>query len=159
MIYKIAIPAIALAVLASPAFAVCPDPTLDSDRYEATGGELIVPQSWEVEVGGTNPAPCPAWLLSGLPVDGLDGFLSPAPTAVFDLDGMGPHIMMVMAQAECQPVLAVRTGDGIWEFGRPANGRQEVTLWGAPDGPLQVWVGSASQQTCEGTLTLETFDR
>jgi len=159
MIKQLYTSSFALIALAAPAFAACPDPSLDSVQYAATGPELIAPQTWDVDVAGTNPAPCPEWLLSGLPVDGLDGFLSPAPTAVFELEGMGPHIMMVMAEAECSPMLAVRGGDGIWEFGRTANGRQEVTLWGVPDGPLHVWVGSATQETCEGTLTLETFDR
>jgi len=100
------------------------------------------------------------WLGSNGIVSGnLTGFQPTAPTAVFELDGMGPHILMVMAQAECSPVLAVRSGDGLWHFGQTANSRQEVTLCDAPNGVLQIWVGAATPEGFEGTVILETFDR
>ncbi|SMX32223.1 hypothetical protein [Octadecabacter ascidiaceicola] len=148
-----------LALCGAPALAQCPDPSLDAVQYDASGPELITPQTWEVQVGGAFLAPCPQWAVAGIDVQDLDGFLPAAPTAVFGLDAMAPHILMVMAQAECTPVLAVRSGDGQWFFGSDANGRQEVTLWGAPNGPLQVWVGAATPDGCAGTVTLETFDR
>lgn len=72
---------------------------------------------------------------------------------------MAPHILTVRAAAGCRPVLAVRSGDGLWFFGETKNGKQEVTLWGAPDGPLQVWIGAATPEGCEGEIELETYDR
>lgn len=143
---------------AGPALADCPDPTLNAPTHRATGPELIAPQSWDVRAEGGNLAPCGTWVVNGLG-DDLDGFLPVAATATFDLDAMGPHILMVMAQAECGAVLAVREGQGLWYFGREANGRQEVTLWGTGNGPLQVWVGSVELGGCDATLILETFDR
>jgi len=90
---------------------------------------------------------------------GVTGRLPIAPTAQFQLSGMGPHILMVMAQASCGAVLAARGGNGVWYFGETSNAREEIVLWGAGDGVLQVWVGSQTEQSCEATLTLETFDR
>ncbi|WP_375280967.1 hypothetical protein [Pseudooctadecabacter sp.] len=151
--------ALCLIGYASGAAASCPDPTQDAPRFEATGPDLIAPKSWPIEVAGERIAPCAQWVLQGTaPVD-LDGYLPVAPTAVFDLEGMGPHILMVMAEAQCAPILAVRSADGLWHVGETANDREEVVVWGAPDGPLQVWVGAREQTTCEGTVTLETFDR
>ena len=151
--------ALCLIGCASGAAASCPDPTLDAPRFDATGPELIAPQSWPINVEGEEAVPCAQWALQGsMPLD-LDGYLPVAPTAVFDLEGMGPHILMVMAEARCEPILAVRSADGLWHSGETANGREEVVVWGAPDGPLQVWVGARDQTTCDGTVTLETFDR
>ena len=148
------------ALWASPALAICPDPNLTGAGYAAVGADLIVPQHWDVRAMGQHSAPCEDWVATGVVTGDLAGFLPTAPTAVFELDGMGPHIMMVMAQAEeCHPVLAVRSGDGLWYFGQTANGRQEVTLWGAPNGALKVWVGAVTPEGCDGTVTLETFDR
>lgn len=147
------------ALWASPALAMCPDPNLEGARYVAAGPDLIVPQHWDVRASGQHPAPCDDWVATGIISGNLAGYLPSAPTAVFELDEMGPHILMVMAQAECSPVLAVRSGDGLWHFGQTANGRQEVTLWGAPNGALQVWVGATTIEGCDGTVILETFDR
>ena len=109
---------------------------------------------------GSDPAPCDTWQAEGIVTGDLAGFLPTAPTAVFELEGMAPHILMVMAEASCDPVLAVRSADGLWHFGEARNDRQEVTVWGAPDeGPLQVWVGAGTEAGCEGTVILETFDR
>ena len=142
-----------------PAWALCPDPALDAPSYAATGADLIVPHQWPVTVEGAHAAPCAAWRLQGMSHDMVDGFFPLAPTARFELEGMAPHILMVMADAACSPVLAVRSADGQWHFGQTANGRDAVTIWAAPDGPLQVWVGSTRQESCDGVLTLETFDR
>lgn len=155
-----AVAASAFAVLSvTPAVASCPLPTLDQASVAVTGADLIIPQSFDVDAHGVHPAPCPAWQEAQVNTGALTGYLPEDPTAVFDLSGMGPHILMVMAQADCTPVLAVRSGDGQWFFGEDRNARQEVTLWGAPDGILQVWVGSLTGETCEGSVTLETFDR
>jgi len=133
---------------------------MDAQTYFATGPELIAPQSWDVSVAGRHPAPCEAWDEAGIVNGQLDGYLPEAPTAVFELEGMAPHILMVMAEATCEPVLAVRSADGLWHFGERRNDRQEATIWGAPDeGPLQVWVGATTEAGCDGTLILETFDR
>jgi len=72
---------------------------------------------------------------------------------------MGPHILMVMAEATCGPRLVVRTGDGIWHVAEQNNDRQELVVWSAQDGPMQVWVGAETQTECSATLILETFDR
>lgn len=146
-------------VFVSPAFAVCPDPNLGGQRYASTGGDLIAPKRWPVRAQGTHVAPCAGWAERGIAADDLAGFLPVAPTAVFELEGMAPHILMIMAEAQCRPVLAARTWDGLWFFGQTANGRQELTIWGAPDGPLHVWVGAATRDGCDGTIILETFDR
>lgn len=148
-----------LTLCASPAVAQCPDPGFDAPRYVTTGPGLIAPQTWDVVAIGGQAAPCDDWIARGVFTDGLTGFLPVAPTAVFDLDGMAPHILMVMAQADCAAVLAVRSGDGQWFFGGTARGREEVTLWGAPNAPLQVWVGTLGGDSCAATVTLETFDR
>ncbi|MCF2903520.1 hypothetical protein L0666_00835 [Octadecabacter sp. CECT 8868] len=147
------------ALCAGPVFADCPDPSLDAPFFEASGPDLIAPQSWDVRATGEHVVPCGAWALNGLSDDRVKGFLPLAATARFELDTMGPHILMVMAEAECSPVLAVQDSRGVWYFGDTANGREEVTVWGASDGPLHVWIGSTEQTACEGTLTLETFDR
>lgn len=94
--------------LVSPAFALCPDPTLDS----ATDSSLLTPQSSDVRAQGDHIMPCADWALAG-----VTGYLQLASTAVFDLAGMAPHILTVEARAECDPVLAVRSGDGQWFFG------------------------------------------
>ncbi len=152
--------ALPLCLCAGAAAAQCPDPSLGGDRYAATGPELIAPQRWEVTAVGGDLAPCEDWQTEGIVTGDLEGFLPTAPTAVFELAGMAPHILMVMAEAACDPVLAVRSADGLWHFGEARNDRQEVTVWGAPDeGPLQVWVGSATEAGCEGSVILETFDR
>lgn len=151
--------AVVFALWAGSALAVCPDHTLDAPSYSATGPALIAPQTWQVRAEGDHLAPCGTWTVTGIASDELAGFLPHAPTARFDLDEMGPHILMIMAQADCDAVLAVRGGFGVWYFGRTANARQEVTLWGAGNGPLHVWVGTTEQGGCDATLTLETFDR
>lgn len=145
----------------SAAAAQCPDPVGDQDsvRISASGPELIIPETWDVVAKGVHEAPCDGWVDQGVAADQVDGFLPASPTVVFDLEEMAPHIFMVMAEAQCGPRLVVRTGDGLWHFGEQANGRQEVTVWGTPDGPLQVWVGTEAQTQCDASLTLETFDR
>ncbi len=148
-----------LLFIGSSAAAQCPEPVLGPGEIAASGPELISPQHWPVIAEGQIAVPCEDWGSQGVQTDRIDGFLPDRPTAVFDLDEMAPHILMVMAQAQCDPRLAVRTADGLWHFGERANGRQEVTVWGAPDGPLQVWVGAGTQMQCEAQLTLETFDR
>lgn len=148
-----------LILLGSGVAAQCPEPVFGDGEISATGADLIVPQEWSVTAQGENVAPCADWIEQGVVSDQVDGFLPFRPTAVINLSEMGPHILMVMADAQCEPRLAVRTLDGLWHFGEQANGRREVTIWGAPDGPLQVWVGSGTQDQCEATLTLETFDR
>ncbi len=148
-----------LALVAGPAFADCPDPSLEGPRYLASGPSLLAPQTWAVRAQGAQTAPCADWEREASTPEDLAGFLPVAPTAVFHLSTMSPHIMIVSAQAECRPVLLLRTGDGLWHFGKTTNARQEVTLWGVADGPLQVWIGSATAQGCNGTVTLETFDR
>ena len=120
---------------------------------------MIQPQNWEVVADGAVAVPCEDWVAQGISAERIDGFLPALPTAVFDLEGLGPHILMVMAQSQCDPRLAVRTLDGLWHFGEKANGRQEIVVWSASDGPLQVWVGAGAQEQCDATLTLETFDR
>lgn len=147
------------AALASPVFALCPDPSLEGATYDATGADLISPQSWDVRAQGDHIAPCANWALADWNTGGLSGYLPLAPTAAFDLSGMAPHILVVAAQAECRAVLAVRSGDGQWFFADQTAAGPQVTLWGVPDGPLQVWVGSLSEAGCDGALTLETFDR
>lgn len=139
--------------------ASCPVPVAIAPSFAATGAELIVPQTWDVMAKGEHEAPCDAWREAQVNTGELSGFLPQTPTAVFDLSGLAPHILMVMAQSDCDAVLAVRSGDGQWFFGQDANARQEVTLWGVQDGPLQVWVGAQTPETCEATVTLETFDR
>lgn len=145
--------------LAASASASCPDPTLDAPRYSATGPELIAPQAWPVDVLAEAVAPCPDWRMQGTVPEQVEGFLPVAPTAVFDLVGLAPHILMVMAQAPCDPLLAVRSPDGVWHFGETANDREEVVVWSASDGPLQVWIGSRGASACSGDVILETFDR
>lgn len=150
---------LALTVLAGPAAALCPDPSLDAPAFVATGAELIAPQSWDVQAGVGDGMVCGTWVLAGVDAGGTDAFLPAAPSATFGLTGLGPHILMVMAQADCAPVLAARTHDGVWYFGETANGREEIVLWGASDGVLQVWVGAQASDGCDAELTLETFDR
>ena len=147
-----------LALVAAPAFADCPDPNLEGPTYEATGPELIAPRDWDVRAQGDTVVPCAQWAETGVLSGDLDGYLPLAPTARFELSGLGSHILMVMARAECRPILAARTGDGLWYFGETANGREEIVLWGAGDGPMQVWVGSGDPDGCDAILTLETFD-
>lgn len=147
------------AAIGTGAVAQCPEPVLGVGEFRASGANLIVPQDWAVTANGEIAVPCGEWAQQGVQSDQIDGFLPSRPTAVIDLEGMGPHILMVMAQAQCEPLLAVRTADGLWHFGEQGVERQEATIWGAPDGPLQVWVGSKGQEQCDATLTLETFDR
>lgn len=155
--------AILAALAAAPAFAECPDPdltpALGGPDYTSTGADLIAPQMWTARAQGTAPAPCAEWSEAGIVSGDLAGFLPLAPTAEFKLEGLGPHILTVRALADCRPVLAVRSGDGLWFFGETKNGQQEVTLWGAPDGPLQVWMGSETSEGCDGAIELETYDR
>lgn len=151
--------ALFLILVGTHAAAQCPSTDEDGARFFASGPDLISPESWDVVADGVHGAPCDGWVAQGVAGDQVDGFLPTSPTAIFELDGMAPHILMVMADAQCSPRLVVRTGDGIWHFGEHANGRQEVTVWGTPDGPMQVWVGAEEQTQCEATLTLETFDR
>lgn len=146
-------------LLGAPAAALCPDPSGPAVTHKATGPALLVPQSWDITVGGDQTAPCAEWAAQGTGGTEMSGLLPLAPTVAFDLTGLGPHILMVTAEAVCNPILVARTRDGVWYFGQPRNGREEITLWGAGDGLTQVWVGSAQDGTCDGMVTLETFDR
>jgi len=150
-----------LCLLAGAAGAQCPDPPLSADTFAVAGPELITPRTWPVEAIGRHSAPCAEWETeTGIVYGDLEGYLPEVPTAVFELDNMGPHILMVMAETACDPVLAVRSADGLWYFGERRNDRQEVTIWGAPnEGALQVWVGAGAETQCDGTVILETFDR
>jgi len=148
----------ALMLFGTPAWASCPDPELAGEGFVATGPSLIAPQSWEVVAGGDVAAPCADWAEQEIAGD-IEGYVSVAPTAVFELSEMGPHILMVMARAECGAVLMARTGDGLWFFGETAADREEITIWGAPNAQMQVWVGSKSADGCPAEVTLETFDR
>ncbi|MCF2872218.1 hypothetical protein L0664_14175 [Octadecabacter sp. G9-8] len=150
------------AILVAPAFASCPDPTRQEGAvYNATGAELLAPRTFAVTAGGGLPVPCVDFVDAdpSLLREELVGFMSGEPTAVIELEGMAPHILTVSARAECGPVLTVHASDGQWYFGEFSDAGQAVTLWGAPDGPLRVWVGSTTLAQCEGAFTLETFDR
>ena len=145
--------------MASPAFANCPDPTLDGANFAATGAQLLAPQVWDISAGGNVAAPCADWAASGVNDGQISGYLSVPPTGVFDLTGMGPHILIVRARSQCGAVLAVRSGDGVWYFGDEDGDTTQATLWGVPDGPLKVWVGSKTPDICAGVVELETYDR
>lgn len=148
-----------LSLLSAPAFASCPDPAADAPSWSATGPELIAPQSWELPFGGETQVPCGEWAFDGRGAALEGGFLPVAPTAVVELSGMGPHILVARATASCEPILAARTPDGLWYFGETRDIYQEITFWGSPSGPLQVWLGAAGRDGCTGTLELETYDR
>jgi hypothetical protein len=147
-----------LCAAANQAVAQCPDPTAPTVTYAASGPELIAPQSWSVMAGGEVFVPCPAWVLSGVMSGGFKGYLPAVPTATFQLVGMAPHILMVMVEAECAAIVATQTGDGLWYFSETCGTREEITLWGAGDGPMQVFVGATEPEGCDAVLTLETFD-
>ena len=137
----------------------CPDPAVPAPTIAATGPELLAPRSWPITAGGPDGAPCPLWVETILGVPDEGARLPRAPSLQVRLTGMGPHILMVRAQAPCDPVLIARTGDGVWYFGEAGDAGPQATLWGAADGILQVWVGAREERGCGGTVTLETFDR
>lgn len=141
------------------AAAECPDPFALAAQSSATGPDLIVPQRWDVRAGGDLAIPCEGWREAGVILNGAEGFLPAAPTRLFDLSGLGPHILVVRAYAVCDPVLAVQGGDGLWYLGEENGSAREVTLWGASDGILKVWVGSGDTNGCDAQIELETYDR
>lgn len=107
------------AVLGSDVGAACPDPTLPALQFSASGPDLITPQTWPVAARGSEVAPCEGWAETGIITKELGGLLPLGPTAIFDLSGMSPHILMVMAEADCDAVLAMRSGDGQWFSAKP----------------------------------------
>ena len=138
--------------------AACPDWSLSGDSYRASGDDLYQRRAFPVVAGGSNT-------ISGCRIrpqsDTGDGWVATRPDFTFDLSRMDRYRLVVSAYSKCDTVLLINTGQANWYFDDDDGGDldPQITLTRPSNGWLDVWVGTYDPQTCDATLTLETFDR
>lgn len=141
----------------TPALA-CPDFNIAAaEAFQATGGQLRKPRSFNVVAGGENYIwNCPS-IKPG--TDQGAGYFTTQPDFSFDLSGMGGLRLVVSAVSECDSALLINTSSANWYYDDDDNGNLDprIVLTRPVDGRIDVWMGTYDGQYCNAQLRMETF--
>ncbi len=133
--------------------AVCPDGTLNGKGLAYTAKQLDKPASHDVEAGGPiNLTQCDS--LPG------DGFVAREPDFTLSYSGgKNKAALEFRTQSECDTILLVLAPNNTWHFDDDGgdNLNALLRLAKAGDGTYRIWVGTASEGTCQTEFILETF--
>ena len=148
-----------IAVFAANGAWTCPDSTrFGNQTYEFSGQQLYDVQSFEVRAGGKySIKACRVHLRD----EGGDGWVTSSPDFGFNLSEMEKYEIVISVNSDCDSVLLIHTEDKIWFYDDDGNedseGDAQIWLTNLVDGWLDVWVGTYEGDSCDATLSLETF--
>ena len=151
----------ALAVFGfSGAAMACPDFNLQAvEAYQASGGQLRQPKTFNVVAGGEN-------LIWNCPnvrpgTDQGAGYFTSQPDFSFSLSNMGGLRLVVSAISECDSALLINTASGSWYYDDDDNGNLDpkITITRPANGRIDVWMGTYDGEYCNARLRMETFAR
>lgn len=134
----------------------CPDFTAwGNEAYEATGAQLLEQQNFEILAGGVAT-------LAGCDIElGADegaGYFIEQPDFSFDITAVDDMLIEISVVSECDSALLVNTGEMSWFYDDDSNGNGDakLTLQGATDGVVDVWVGTYDGEVCDSILSVQT---
>jgi len=138
----------------------CPDFNIQAvESYQATGGQLRQPRSFNVVAGGENYIwNCPS-IRPG--TDQGAGYFTSQPDFSFTLSGMGGLRLVVSAISNCDSALLINTSSANWYYDDDDNGNLDprIVLTRPVDGRIDVWMGTYDGEYCDAQLRMETFAR
>lgn len=141
----------------SEAFALdCPNYNLLGAEGTFSANELYAPKSFSVTAGGDlRLQRCKLPFKS----DRGDGYVTERPDFSIGVHGLRGYSLEFRVDSECDAVLVVNTGETNWYYDDDDNGNLDpkITLTRPSEGIYDIWVGTTDGETCEGTLTMETF--
>ena len=134
------------------ASAACPSYAEHGAPLSYTAETVWVPQSTTVIAGGDQDlSTCAEVPGAGYVIENPDFTLS------YDDLGMGRALEFRVTGA-CDTVLLVNSATGEWAFNDDTNEMHPVVrINNAPSGQYDLWVGTFGPDTCEATLTVESF--
>lgn len=149
---------LALAFGAATPAAACPDFNVSAvEGYQATGGQLRQPRTFNVVAGGENYIwNCPA-IEPG--TDQGAGYFTTQPDFSFALNDMDGLRLVISAISECDSALLINTSSANWYYDDDDNGNLDprIVLTQPVDGRIDVWMGTYDGQYCGAELRMETF--
>lgn len=131
----------------------CPNVGLSGVQTGYTNGEdLWTPNSYAVVAGGD----------SALQNCGFNhsGFVISQPDFEFQIDGLGGYNELnLRTSGSCDTILLVNDSTGGWWYDDDGGSgtNASITIGQPVNGVWDVWVGTFGANTCQTTLTLETF--
>ncbi len=144
-VFAITLPAVASAQ-------ACPSYANSGAGLNFTAESVWIPQSVGVVAGGNiDLGACGSVPGHGYVIQ------SPDFTMQYNDLGMGRQLEF-RVQASCDTVLLINASDGQWYFEDDTNGMDPaIRLSVAPSGQYDIWVGTFGMNTCQATLTVESF--
>lgn len=141
-----------LVALPLSAMADCPVVSMSGQQLSLTSESVYAPQTMAVVAGGgLDLSQCGA-------VPG-NGYIVPESdfTVAYDALGMG-RALELRVDGACDTVLLVNAADGQWYFSDDDAGMNpRIRIENAGSGQYDVWVGTFGSETCDATITFESF--
>jgi hypothetical protein len=131
----------------------CPDATAWGEGYTLYGDSLYSgPESFPVIAGGRNS-------MQACGHNYGEGYFTSTPDFTISLNSMEGYALDIRVVSACDAALLINTGDGRWFYDDDSNGNLDprIYLTNTVDGYLDVWVGTFDGESCDATLTLETY--
>ena len=141
------------AAVKSKGAAACPDFNLAGRDLFYSSDDLYSPQTFEVVAGG----PVDLGLCSELPGQ---GYVMDAPDFKLNFSGnSAARELEIRVDSNCDSILLLNDTSGTWHHDDDSNGSLDakIRLPKAVNGVYDIWVGTLTTDTCDATLTLETF--
>ena len=141
------------AAVKSKGAATCPDFNLAGRDLFYSSDDLYSPQTFEVVAGG----PVDLGLCSELPGQ---GYVMDAPDFKLNFSGnSAARELEIRVDSNCDSILLLNDTSGTWHHDDDSNGSLDakIRLPKAVNGVYDIWVGTLTTDTCDATLTLETF--
>lgn len=140
--------------------AACPDYNIGAvAAYQATGGQLRQPRTFDVVAGGENYI----WNCPGIRpgTDQGAGYFTSQPDFSFSLSGMGGLQLVVSAVGSCDSALLINTSSANWYYDDDDNGSLDprIVLTRPVDGRIDIWMGTHDGEYCDAQLRMETIAR
>lgn len=134
------------------AAAECPMVSVSGQQMTLNAESVYAPQTMPIVAGGgLDLSQCGS-------VPG-NGYIVPESdfTVAYDALGMGRALEM-RVNGTCDTVLLVNAADGQWHFSDDADGMNpRLRIENARSGQYDVWVGTFGPETCDATITFESF--
>lgn len=138
----------------------CPDYNMAAvESFQATGGQLRQPRTFNVVAGGENYI----WNCEAVQpgTDQGAGYFTTQPDFSFTLEGMTGLRLVVSAQSACDSALLINTSSANWFYDDDDNGNLDprIVLTQPQDGRIDIWMGTYDGEYCNAELKVEAFAR
>ncbi|WP_127107644.1 hypothetical protein [Pararhodobacter zhoushanensis] len=149
---KAAVAGLFALIAPAAASAACPTYAQHGAPLSYTAETVWTPQSTTVIAGGDQDlSTCAEVPGAGYVIENPDF------TLTYDALNMG-RALEFRVTGSCDTVLLVNSATGEWLFNDDTNEMHPVVrLNNAPSGQYDLWVGTYGPETCEATLTVESF--